>query len=98
MIDSGAPDFQDAVNLNNHSLAEALHLGDPEVIHNAQINLGENYLAMDNLSEAKDMLERAWREIKKSGISYTRWRYKTRVNFTADWGTLKKGLLSFARP
>ena len=90
-------EFQDAVNLNDHSLEEALHLGDPEVIHNAQINLGENYLALDNLSEAKEILERVWREIKKSGISYTRWRYKTRLfiamgELYGRLGDTKKGL------
>ena len=90
-------EFQDAVNLNKQSLEESLHTGDPEVIHNAQINLGENYLAMDNLSEAKNVLERAWQEIKKPGISYTRWRYKTRLfiamgELYGRLGDTKKGL------
>ena len=90
-------EFQNAVNLNKQSLEEALHAGDPEVIYNAQINLGENYLAMDNLPEAKDMLERVWQEIKKPGISYTRWRYKTRLfiamgELYGRLGDTKKGL------
>jgi class 3 adenylate cyclase/tetratricopeptide (TPR) repeat protein len=90
-------EFQDAVTLNKQSLEEALHTGDPEVIHNAQINLGENYLAMDDLPEAKNILERAWQEIKKPGISYTRWRYKTRLfiamgELYGKLGDTKKGL------
>jgi len=52
--------------------------GDPEIIHNARINLGENYLAMNDLAGARDMLEGTWQDVKKPGISYTRWRYKTR--------------------
>jgi class 3 adenylate cyclase/tetratricopeptide (TPR) repeat protein len=72
-------ELQDAVRLNKQSLEEAKHTGDPEVIHNAQINLGENYLEMGDLLSAKNMLERAWQEVKKPGISYTRWRYKTRL-------------------
>jgi class 3 adenylate cyclase/tetratricopeptide (TPR) repeat protein len=72
-------ELQDAVRFNKQSLEEAKHTGDPEIIHNAQINLGENYLAMNDLAGAKDVLERAWQEVKKPGISYTRWRYKTRL-------------------
>ena len=72
-------EFQDAIRLNKQSLEESIHTGDPEIIHNAQINLGENYLEMDDLSEAKNILERAWQEVRKPGFSYTRWRYKTRL-------------------
>jgi len=72
-------DFQTAARLNKQSLEEAINTGDPEIIHNAQINLGENYLALGDLSEAKKVLEGVWKEVKKPGISYTRWRYKTRL-------------------
>jgi class 3 adenylate cyclase/tetratricopeptide (TPR) repeat protein len=72
-------ELQNAVRFNKQSLEDALSTGDPEIIHNAQINLGENYLAMNDLAGAKNMLERVWQEVKKPGISYTRWRYKTRL-------------------
>jgi len=90
-------EFGDAVRLNKQSLEAALNSGDPEIIHNAQINLGENYLAMSDLSEAKDMLDRVWQEVKKPGISYTRWRYKTRLfiamgELYGRLGESKKGL------
>ncbi len=90
-------EFQDAVRLNKQSLEEAISTGDPEIIHNAQINLGENYLAMDDLPSAKDMLEGTWQEVKKPGISYTRWRYKTRLfiamgELYGRLGDNKKGL------
>jgi len=29
--------------------------------------------------KARKILEKAWHEIRKPGISYTRWRYKTRL-------------------
>ncbi len=95
-------EFQDAVRLNKQSLEEAISTGDPEIIHNAQINLGENYLAMNDLSGAKDMLESVWQEVKKPGISYTRWRYKTRLLIAMSelYGRLgdnKKGLDSIRR-
>ncbi len=90
-------EFQDAVKLNKQSLEQAINTGDPEVIHNAQINLGENYLVMNDLPAAKDVLERAWQEIKKPGILYTRWRYKTRLfvamgELYGRLGDNKKGL------
>ncbi len=90
-------EFQDAERLNKQSLEQAISTGDPEIIHNAQINLGENYLAMNDLPAAKDILERAWQEIKKPGISYTRWRYKTRLfiamgELYSKLGDNKKGL------
>jgi class 3 adenylate cyclase/tetratricopeptide (TPR) repeat protein len=90
-------EFQDAVRLNKQSLEEAISTGDPEIIHNAQINLGENYLALGDLSKAKKMLERVWEEVRKPGISYTRWRYKTRLfiamgELYGRLGDNKKGL------
>jgi class 3 adenylate cyclase/tetratricopeptide (TPR) repeat protein len=90
-------EFLDAVRLNKQSLEEAIHTDNPEIIHNAQINLGENYLAMDDLAEAKNVLEKVWEEIKKPGISYTRWRYKTRLfiamgELYGKLGDTKKGL------
>ena len=78
-IQAEAGEFHEAVKLNKQSLEEALRTGDPEIIHNAQINLGENYLAMGNLHKAKNVLVKTWQEVKKHGISYTRWRYKTRL-------------------
>ena len=95
-------EFQDAVRLNKQSLEEAISTGDPEIIHNAQINLGENYLAMNDLSGAKDVLESVWQEVKKPGISYTRWRYKTRLLIAMSelYGRLgdnKKGLDSIRK-
>jgi hypothetical protein len=52
---------------------------------------------MNDLSGAKDVLERVWQEVKKPGISYTRWRYKTRLfiamgELYGRLGDNKKGL------
>ena len=90
-------EFQNAVRLNKQSLEEAISTGDPEIIHNAQINLGENYLALGDLSKAKKMLEKVWEEVRKPGVSYTRWRYKTRLfiamgELYGRLGDNKKGL------
>lgn len=71
--------IQEALKMNEQSFQEALDSGDPETIHNAQINLGENHLQMGDLLEARKILEKAWEEIKKPGVFYSRWRYKTRL-------------------
>jgi class 3 adenylate cyclase/tetratricopeptide (TPR) repeat protein len=71
--------LQEALELNRQSLREALSIGDPETINNARINLGENFLQMGRLPDARQVLEETWEQVKKGGISYTRWRYKTRL-------------------
>ncbi len=72
-------DIKRALELNEEALSEALTVGDPETIHNAQINVGENHLALGNIALAEEFLERSWEEARKPGIFYTRWRYKTRL-------------------
>ncbi|MFO7598401.1 MAG: adenylate/guanylate cyclase domain-containing protein [Candidatus Desulfacyla sp.] len=71
--------IEKSLDLNQQSLEEALPTGDLETIHNATINVGENYLRLGNIEKAREVLEKAWEEIKGTGITYTRWRYKTRL-------------------
>ncbi|MBW1924026.1 MAG: tetratricopeptide repeat protein [Deltaproteobacteria bacterium] len=72
-------DYEKALRLNMESLKGALDSGNPETIHNARINLGENHLALGNLTEARDILEKTWEEVKTPGVFYSKWRYKTRL-------------------
>ncbi len=88
---------REALKMNEQAFQEALEGGDPETRYNAQINLGENHLRLENLEEAGRVLEGAWREIKKPGIFYSRWRYKTRLfialaDLYGQLGDRKKGL------
>jgi tetratricopeptide (TPR) repeat protein len=71
--------LKESLRLNNLSLEEAKDIGDPETIHNAAINVGENYLRLGNLEDARKVLDETWKEVKRPGISYNRWRYKTRL-------------------
>ena len=71
--------LNEALRLNKLSLEEAKESGDPETIHNAAINVGENYLQLGNLEDSRKVLDTTWEEVKKPGISYNRWRYKTRL-------------------
>jgi hypothetical protein len=43
------------------------------------MNIGEDHLQMGNLTGARRILEDAWTEIRKPGVFYARWRYKTRL-------------------
>ena len=90
--------ISEALKIDEQSFQEALNGGDPETLYNAQINLGENHLQAGDLKEAKQVLESAWREIKKPGIFYSRWRYKTRLfidlaDLYGQLGDRKKGLV-----
>ncbi len=89
--------INDALKLNRQALEEAMENGDPETLHNAEINLGENYLALGDLSEASKILEKTWSEVKRPGVFYARWRYKTRLFIALgelynQMGERKKGL------
>ena len=78
-VHSEAGEIEEALRLNEEALAEALPTNNPETIHNAEINVGENHLQMGNMDEAGEVLENEWGKIKGPGISYVRWRYKTRL-------------------
>jgi class 3 adenylate cyclase/tetratricopeptide (TPR) repeat protein len=71
--------LKEALRLNKASLDEAKETGNPETIHNAAINVGENHLRLGNLEDARKVLDETWKEVKRPGISYNRWRYKTRL-------------------
>lgn len=94
--------IQKALKMNEEAFQEAIESGDPETRYNARINLGENHLQMGNLKEARQVLEGAWREIKKPGIFYSRWRYKTRLfiglaELYSRLGDRRKGLAFIAK-
>ncbi|MBW2354948.1 MAG: AAA family ATPase [Deltaproteobacteria bacterium] len=74
-----AGETKGALDLNRQALEEALPTGNTETIHNAEINLGENHLRLGNMDEARKVLEGVWGRVKRPGISYVRWRYKTRL-------------------
>ncbi len=79
-VHAEADEVDKALELNKKALVEALSVGqDPETVQNAQINVGENYLKMQDFTSAQEILEKSWEEVKKPGLFYTHWRYKTRL-------------------
>ena len=72
-------DVAEALKLNREALQLALPTGDPETIHNAQINVGENYLQLGDLKNAQKVLVDVHNRIKGKRHLYAGWRYKTRL-------------------
>jgi tetratricopeptide (TPR) repeat protein len=72
-------EWETALKLNRDSFREALISGDPETINNARINVGENLTETGQFGPAREELETLWREVKRPKLSYTKWRYKTRL-------------------
>jgi tetratricopeptide (TPR) repeat protein len=72
-----------ALHYNGQSAAEARILDDPEIIRNAELNLGDCYLAMDRLDEAQSTLESVEEECMRGGArgeEWARWRYTQHLN------------------
>jgi len=78
-IRSEAGGHKEALKLNQEALRLALPTGNPETIHNAQINVGENYLQMGDLEKAGKVLEDVRNQIKNKRRLYAGWRYRTRL-------------------
>lgn len=78
-IRSEAGDLKEALKLNQEALRLALPTGDPETIHNAEVNVGENYLEMGELEKADKVLKNVRNQLRNKRNLYAGWRYKTRL-------------------
>jgi class 3 adenylate cyclase/tetratricopeptide (TPR) repeat protein len=72
-------EVSEALKLNQEALKLALPTGDPETIYNAMINVGENYLQMEDFGKAEKVLTQAHNQISGKQHLYAGWRYKTRL-------------------
>jgi tetratricopeptide (TPR) repeat protein len=73
-------DLEGAIDLNRRSAEVGRRRNDPGTFPNAQINLGEAYLAKGELAEAQERLESAygyWENPRTS--EWMRWRYSMRM-------------------
>jgi class 3 adenylate cyclase/tetratricopeptide (TPR) repeat protein len=71
-------DWRQAVEYNLQGSEESRAVGDPEIIRNAEINLGDCYLGLGELDEAKKWLERVETEAAQMGAwgeDWMKWRY-----------------------
>jgi transcriptional regulator with AAA-type ATPase domain/tetratricopeptide (TPR) repeat protein len=80
-------DLDGAIDLNRQSAEVGRRRNDPGTFPNAEINLGEIYLAKGELAEAKEHLESAYRFWEDPHTRWMRWRYSMRL--FADLGELR---------
>jgi class 3 adenylate cyclase/tetratricopeptide (TPR) repeat protein len=72
-----------AIPYNAQGAAESGVVGEPEIIRNAELNLGDCYLALGRLDEAQRILETVRRESQQSGTwgeTWMKWRYIQHVH------------------
>jgi class 3 adenylate cyclase/tetratricopeptide (TPR) repeat protein len=72
-----------AIQYNARGASEAHALGDPEIIRNAELNLGDCCLAVGQLAEAQRYLETVERESPRPGApgeAMMKWRYSQHMN------------------
>ena len=69
-------------------------VGDPEIIRNAEINLGDDYLLLDDLEQAQRYLEKVYRDTQqrgKWGEEWMKWRYAQHLYHSLGELRLTKG-------
>jgi class 3 adenylate cyclase/tetratricopeptide (TPR) repeat protein len=72
-----------AVRYNSQGAEESRAYGDPEIIRNAELNLGDCYLALGQWDEARQILETVHRECLEGGArgeEWMKWRYTQHLN------------------
>jgi class 3 adenylate cyclase/tetratricopeptide (TPR) repeat protein len=76
-------DWEQAVEHNLRGSEESRAVGDPEIIRNAELNLGDCYLALGELDEARKWFERVEAESAQTGAwgeDWMKWRYTQHLN------------------
>jgi tetratricopeptide (TPR) repeat protein len=67
-----------AIRYNREGVETSYKIGDPEIIRNAEINLGDDYLLVGDLEQAQHYLEKvhwATQRRGKWGEEWMKWRY-----------------------
>ena len=67
-----------AIRYNREGAEASYKIGDPEIIRNAEINLGDDYLLLGDLEQAQRSLEKVYRETQQRGQwgeEWMKWRY-----------------------
>jgi class 3 adenylate cyclase/tetratricopeptide (TPR) repeat protein len=71
-------DVERALQYNTEGAELSYTIGDPEIIRNAEINLGDDYLLLGDIEQAQRYLEKVYRDSQqrgKWGEEYMKWRY-----------------------
>ncbi len=70
--------LEQAIHYNQEGAEVSYQLGDPEIIRNAEINLGDYYLLLGDIEQAQHYLEKVYRDSQqrgKWGEESMKWRY-----------------------
>jgi class 3 adenylate cyclase/tetratricopeptide (TPR) repeat protein/ribosomal protein L40E len=73
-------DLDRGMDLNRQGAERARRRGDPETIANAEINLGDIFLAKGDLTQAHEFLDGVYRLVRNPATSeWMKWRYSTHL-------------------
>jgi tetratricopeptide (TPR) repeat protein len=83
-----------AIRYNREGAEASYKVGDPEIIRNAGINLGDDYLLLGDLEQAQRYLEKVYRDTQqhgKWGEEWMKWRYSQHLYHSLGELWLTKG-------
>jgi class 3 adenylate cyclase/tetratricopeptide (TPR) repeat protein len=83
-----------AIRYNREGAEASYKVGDPELIRNAEINLGDDYLLVGDLEQAQRYLEKVYADIQqcgKWGEEWMKWRYAQHLYHSLGELWLTKG-------
>jgi tetratricopeptide (TPR) repeat protein len=83
-----------AIRYNREGAEASYQVGDPEIIRNAEINLGDDYLLVGDLAQAQRYLEKVYRDTQqhgKWGEEWMKWRYAQHLYHSLGELWLTKG-------
>jgi tetratricopeptide (TPR) repeat protein len=87
-------DLEAAIRYNREAAEAAYKVGDPELIRNAEINLGDDYLLLGDLEQAQRYLEKVYRDTQQRGQwgeEWMKWRYAQHLYHSLGELWLTKG-------
>lgn len=70
--------LESAIRYNQEGAEASYKIGDPEIIRNAEINLGDYYLLLGDIDQAQQYLEKVYHDSQqrgKWGEEWMKWRY-----------------------
>jgi tetratricopeptide (TPR) repeat protein len=83
-----------AIRYNREGAEASYQVGNPEIIRNAEINLGDDYLLLGDLEQAQHYLEKVYKDTQqrgKWGEEWMKWRYSQRLYHSLGELWLTKG-------
>jgi predicted ATPase/class 3 adenylate cyclase len=86
--------LEPAIRYNREGAEASSQIGDPEIIRNAEINLGDEYLLLGDVEQAQSYLEKVHRAAQQRGTwgeEYMKWRYSQHLYHSLGELWLAKG-------